>query len=106
MLKSFVYGAISFLCLCSANSAQAEFAVVRLITNIGTAGGVNPVIGWEFAPVRPILITKLGYYDSGLNGLTNSHQLGIFEEASRALLTTTSIAAGIAAPIEGPLVSG
>ena len=106
MLKSFVYVAILVLCLCSANSAQGEFAVLQLITNIGGGGAGHPTIGWEFAPVRPILITKLGYYDSLQNGLTNSHQLGIFEEASHVLLTSTSIAAGIAAPLEGPTVSG
>ncbi len=87
-------------------SARAEFAVVQLTTNHGVIGGGNPAIGWEFTPARPILITKLGYFDAHFNGFVTSHELGIFSVATESLVTSALIDAGLSAPIEGPHVAG
>lgn len=87
-------------------SARAEFAVVQLITNVGGGGAGHPAIGWEFTLVRPIRITKLGYFDAHFDGLETSHELGIFSVTTESLVTTASIEAGVSAPIEGAHVAG
>jgi hypothetical protein len=96
----------SLLIVFSTASAWGDFAIVQLITNVGTGGGLNPAIGWEFTPVRPIQVTKLGYYDAYFDGLLTSHELGIFEVSGQTLLTSSIIEAGVSAPLEGPSISG
>jgi hypothetical protein len=97
---------VTVVILGTTKCAHADFAVLQIITNVGTAGGVNPTIGWEFIPLRPIRVTKLGYFDAHFDGLLASHDLGMFDVATRALLTRGTVPSGFAAPIEGPAVAG
>ena len=43
--------------------------------------------GLEFVPWVDIEVTALGYYDDGRDGLVSSHSVGIFDAASRELVT-------------------
>jgi hypothetical protein len=100
-------GALASLLLAfSTASAWGDFAIVKLTTNVGTAGGATAAIGWEFTPIRPIQITKLGYFDANFNGLITAHELGIFAVSGETLLTSSTIEAGVDAPLEGPAISG
>jgi hypothetical protein len=56
--------------------------------------------GTEFTPNTDIRITALGYYDdtyASPDGLSVSHQVGIYNVATHALVTSTTIPAGTAA---------
>jgi hypothetical protein len=90
--------------VCISREALAEFSVAELATGVGTTGGGNPMIGWEFKATAEIQVTKLGFYDSGQDGLLTSHTLGLFDAATQSLLASVTISAGSVAPIEGPLV--
>lgn len=56
-------------------------------------------IGWDFRLERSIQIGQLGYYDAEDPGLLTSHEVGIFDASSRALLVRGVIPAGTAAPL-------
>ena len=61
----------------------------------------NSTYGWRFSVGdTPISVTHLGYFDAELNGLTDSHQVGIWDTAG-TLLTQATVPAGT----EGTLVS-
>lgn len=46
-------------------------------------------LGWEFTTNAPVTVTRLGYYDSGKNGLTENHDVGVFDSAGNLLVSTT-----------------
>jgi hypothetical protein len=43
----------------------------------------------------------LGVFDADRNGLAESHQVGIWVEASRALIVSTNVPSGVGAPLDG-----
>jgi len=47
------------------------------------------VIGWEFTTALPQCISALGYYDSGFDGLNESHQVGLFDSLGNLVTSTT-----------------
>ena len=47
-------------------------------------------LGFEFKANVDLMVTNLGFYDSGQNGLSLSHQVGIFNMAG-VLLTSTTV---------------
>ena len=97
--------AILLICIvCTSNIARAEFSTLELVTNVTTNFIRVPMIGWEFKTNAAIQVTKLGFYDDGRDGLSSSHELGIFDTAGNSLLVAT-IGAGTVAPIEGPPVT-
>ncbi|MFZ1133883.1 MAG: PEP-CTERM sorting domain-containing protein [Candidatus Korobacteraceae bacterium] len=50
-------------------------------------------LGWEFNVLTAYTVTALGAYDDGMNGLTQSHDVGIFDP-SGTLLTWTTVNPG------------
>lgn len=50
--------------------------------------------GWEFTVQSDLTVTSLGVYDCGDNGMTQSHQVGIWDKAGPQLVTTVTIPAG------------
>ena len=47
-------------------------------------------LGFEFTAKADLMVTNLGFYDSGQNGLSLSHEVGIFNMAG-VLLTSTTV---------------
>lgn len=41
-------------------------------------GGNTGMVGWSFKVFEPVTLLGLGWYDSGLDGLTQSHQIGLW----------------------------
>jgi hypothetical protein len=56
------------------------------------------VVGWEFTVTLPLCFSALGYYDSGLDGLSESHQVGLFD-SSGTLITSATV--GTSDPLVG-----
>ncbi len=60
--------------------------------------------GYEFTVQgSPISITKLGFFDYGANGLSESHDVGIWELGNTTALATATVTSS--SPIEGPMVA-
>lgn len=48
-------------------------------------------LGFEFTTIQDISVTHLGFYDDLLNGLSQAHDVGIFDINSQALLASTTV---------------
>jgi hypothetical protein len=92
----------------------ALLLVVSAVANADTvalssfSGGVNAtsasdqLYGWIFQVSAPITVTSLGVFDFGSDGLAISHDVGIFDQGTQALLGSTTVPSGTA----GTLISG
>jgi hypothetical protein len=50
-------------------------------------------LGWEFNVLQPYTVTALGFYDDLKNGLTQAHDVGIYNAAGALLVWTTVVPA-------------
>jgi hypothetical protein len=55
--------------------------------------------GWMFSSANPLTVTALGYYDSGGDGLADTHDVGIFTSGG-VLLVSTTVPSGTAGTLE------
>jgi hypothetical protein len=69
-----------------------------ITTNIGEGTS-----GIKFTPTQDINVTALGYFDYDGDGLTNVHELGIYDFSSKALIAGSATSVG---PVTTTLVSG
>lgn len=56
-------------------------------------------MGWEFSVTDFVTISSLGIWDSGSDGLSKVHQVGIFRSDTFSLVVGASIIDGTAAPL-------
>lgn len=59
------------------------------VTTIGTDG-------FQFTPVVDLIVTSLGYYDRGEDGLTDAHPVALFSAGTGRLLAFVHVASGSA----------
>ncbi len=76
--------------------------------------GTNGMYGWSFFLKQPMTVTGIGWYDEGRDGLAHPHEVGIWQDRSgvmrlpyidqstSVLLQTTTVPAGVGAPLDGP----
>jgi len=76
-------------------------AFVQTDTYSNLGWGVNTTRGWRFTVNEEIQVEELGFWDSGLDGLSQPHPVGIWRDADQALLTAATVPDGTAAPLEG-----
>ena len=81
-------------------AAPSHAAPIFTITNTTGFSLGNPpfTLGFEFVANSAMNVTALGLFDDNLNGLAESHQIGLFN-SSGTLLASTTIPAGTAAPL-------
>lgn len=84
------------LLLVSAAQALPIPAVTFTETSSTTPVSVPETVGWKFNVVSPVLIGALGVFDSGLDGLLSSHQVGIWNNGTNTLVTSTTVLSGTA----------
>lgn len=91
--KGCVFFILTALSLALAPVAQAGPAA-------SISGGYNTynpdgtaVYGWQFDVFSSVLVTDLGFFDYGSDGLAESHEIGLWDAAGN-LLASTTIAAG------------
>ncbi|MGZ8898958.1 MAG: DUF4082 domain-containing protein, partial [Limisphaerales bacterium] len=92
-----------FLTLGTVNLRAQIVAVESTYNPGGTYYSIpdDSTYGWRFAVGdTPISVTHLGYFDAGLNGLTDSHMVGIWDSAG-TLMTQATVPSGT----EGTLVN-
>jgi hypothetical protein len=70
-------------------------------TQFSSFNGDGDTVGWFFNVNSPIIVTHLGFWDAGQDGLLDQHQVGIWDTATQTLLATTFVQAGTASPLVG-----
>lgn len=80
--------ALAALLVVSASSQAAPVGVDFSGGNVYGTGFFNNV-GWSFNVTSSITIDGLGIFDTGSDGLTNRHQVGIWDSSSNLLAQTT-----------------
>ena len=77
----------------------AGTAVAGPVLSVTGGSGATPVAdsshGWEFTANASILVTHLGLYDEGDDGMNLSHPIGIYRLSDEALLTSGTVNAGV-----------
>jgi hypothetical protein len=83
-----------------APAAQASTIAANFDNTTGLNLG-NPAftLGWSFTPTVDITVTDLGLFDSGQDGLVESHQVGLWN-SSQTLLASTTVASGTSATLD------
>lgn len=65
-----------------------------------SASNGNQSVGWQFDVLESLLVTGLGWYDEGLDGLGRSHTVGIWDPGG-SLLTSIVVPSGTGAALDG-----
>lgn len=85
----------------AAAQARPSIAVPVLSYSLNTSESLanGPfTLGWQFTVNAPIRIDGLGVYDSGLDGLVDSHEVGLWNSAGQ-LLASATVSAGTVDPL-------
>lgn len=70
-------------------NAQAMPAILIPETTGGSATSYDSTRGWRFTTNQAILVTDLGVFDSNLDGLSETHDVGIFDSTGTLLVSVT-----------------
>ena len=93
MKRSILVLAVLTLLLSGVGQAKAGIAVT-FDDQFGQQLGNGPfTLGWQFQVNNNITVTQLGVFDDALNGLGQSHEVGIWDSLGN-LLTSTTVGAG------------
>ena len=80
-------------------SLKADTVAISFDNTTGQQLANGPfTLGFQFTVNSTITVTSLGAFDSGLNGLVQSHEVGLWDSASN-LQTSTTVDAGVADPL-------
>ncbi len=70
----------------------------------GALGTNTGMYGWNFWLLEPVVVTGVGWYDVGRDGLLNSHEIGLWQGSLydyTGLVFSATVPAGTVAPLEG-----
>jgi len=82
-----------------AGHVNADSVAVTLGNTWGPSLGNGPfTLGWKFSLNSAVSVTGLGVFDSNLDGLADSHDVGIFDSVGNLLVSAT-VASGTANPL-------
>lgn len=82
-------------------AGQAQAVTEQLgvnVTRVWDSFEADRMAGYEFRVNSTITVTRLGVYDSAMDGLTNNHQVGLWTAAG-SLLGSTTVHAGTVDPL-------
>jgi hypothetical protein len=85
----------------AAPSAQAATIAVNFTDLTSQTTLRNPpfTMGWSFTALNDIVVTDLGMWDQGLDGLVENHDIGLWD-SDRNLLVSTTIPGGTSASLD------
>jgi hypothetical protein len=66
----------------------------------GFANNQDQSVGWQFDVLSPVMVTGLGWFDEGGDGLVTAHMVGVWD-GTGTLLTSVLVPAGTAASLDG-----
>jgi hypothetical protein len=101
--------AAALLCLLVCGSAHAGGSVPLIdmrhpLFPEGFGADTNAVYGWTFQLLQPVVVTGVGWYDQGQDGLMNPHEVGLWQGSYynyTGLVFSATVPAGTAAPLNG-----
>lgn len=79
---------LSITLLCGVVHADVTTGVKNVGWNgegMGLSHYPHETVGWEFSVGEAIVVTELGYYDYGLDGLLTFHDVGIWDDSGNLL---------------------
>lgn len=93
---------LSILTLALAVSVSAHaFNAVDFDPNSGSTGAnSDQSVGWQFDVINSITVTHLTWFDQDLDGLSNRHEIGIWD-SSGTLLVSGIMPSGTSAALDG-----
>ena len=87
-----------FICITSL-PARAQLVLDFTGGNANTFSG-SATVGWEFTLTTTLVVTGLGFWDEGGNGLLNNHDIGLWNSNDPSqLLASTTISNGNSVPV-------
>lgn len=102
VLKKLTRVAFLLIVIAAALAAGQSRADITAYSIANTTGGFlfnGNTAGFQFIANADLSITSLGVFDSGQNGLLESHQVGIWQGS--VLLASATVPAGTSAPLSG-----
>ena len=93
--------AVVALILTYCTAAQAVPALTSFSGGFDSQFTPESVVGWQFTANSDISVTALGAYDLGLDGMGDSHDIGIFRVSDQTLVTSTTLVAGTSGFLDG-----
>jgi hypothetical protein len=76
--------------------AKADIWAIKSVSGGSPyASGGDQLFGFIFAVGTSIEVTSLGVYDFGSPGLVISHDVGIYQQSTRILLTSATLSSGV-----------
>ncbi len=85
----------------AAPAAASSAPAITFNEATGVSGNnQNQTVGWQFDVMTPVVVSGLGWFDEGANGLGTAHTVGIWAP-NGTLLTSVVVPAGTAAPLDG-----
>jgi hypothetical protein len=85
---------LALLATCGAASMAQASTISPIIdisggADIPVVGGSNATVGFTFDVASSLVISGLGVFDVGANGLINSHEVGLWTSSATLLASTT-----------------
>ncbi len=69
---------MAVLAVIMSGSARADQALISFSSDYQTGGAEVPTLGWEFTLSQSVVVTHLGLWDYGADGLNHSHLVTIW----------------------------
>jgi hypothetical protein len=93
---------VSTLFFSFSSLAKADTVALTSVTGgVLATSGTDQLYGWIFTANAPISVTSLGVFDNGGDGLSISHDVGIFDDTTQTLLGSTTVPAGTGGTLIG-----
>jgi hypothetical protein len=83
------------------NVCTASIALYGVSPGVSFTGhdGAGETLGWSFSVTSPIDVVALGVYDENADGLTNTHDVGLWDK-NKTLLASITVPNGTGAALE------
>jgi hypothetical protein len=93
-MKRVVFFVVVCVALISGQQAQASLITGLQSFSGGIPASSNLLFGWIFDVLTPIDVASLGVGDENSDGLTSSHDVGIFRQSDQSLLASATVPLG------------
>ncbi len=78
-------------CLLGGGHAAHASPMISFTSPTLDFNNVTHLVGWQFTANANITVTSLGFYDNPVNGITATHDVGIYDVATQALVLSGTV---------------
>jgi hypothetical protein len=90
MKKKLFAGLLGLMIIGTSGVASATPAV-SFTSPILDFANITDLVGWQFTVNNNITVNALGFYDNPANGITGSHDIGIYNDATQSLVVSGTV---------------